>query len=340
MASLQQCLYLLLVLCFAMNDCATQNATLQEVSTDCITVDFVGRLGNLMFEYAAMVGYCHRRGLAWESCAHLTDPKHYELELPMKDMVNNFYIPYKRSKHCQIRPNQWYREHAEDVHAMMFDKNVLTVEPGTIIVGFLQSWRYFHPHAEKAVRHIFRLRDPQIREQGKAFVTDIKKSLPSSDYKVIGVHVRLGDKIGNSHYNAWSLSAAYYQRAIELLNRRHENVSLVFFTGGALDASTIANDENWTQEHFAADDKHVFFESSGNHLVALQSLMLCDAIIAGHSTFSWWAAYLSTSMEIVAPKYMFPPDGPNYRYKDYYLPYWSLLAEDPVEDRIVGINPF
>lgn len=343
MVDFRRCVYMFWALCYSTllkNDCSAQNSTSSPPeSTDCITVEFVGRMGNLMFQYAAMVGYCHRRGLAWEYCAHAVNPKYYEADLPLKEMMYNFHIPYKRSRYCQLR-NQRYTEHAHDVHAMMFDKDVLKVEPGTTVVGYLQSWRYFHPHAESQVRHIFRLKNDAIREQGQGFILDVRKSLPSPDYKVVGVHIRLGDKVGNSFYNSWALSEAYYQRAIELLNRRHANVSLVFFTGGALDAATIANDEDWTHQHYGAANQYVFFESSGDHLVALQSLMSCDAIIVAHSSFSWWAAYLSNSLEIVAPKQMFPLNGPGYNYEDYYLPWWTLLDENHDEDRIIGVNPF
>ena len=307
---------------------------------ECITVEMVGRLGNLMFQYAAMVGYCRRRGLPYETCAHLTNPKFYDPELPIRELTNNFHIRYKQSANCKLISER-YTEHAYDVHAMLFDKEVMTVKPGTMIIGYLQSWRYFHPHAEKDIRKIFSFRNEEIATKGLAFISDVRDLLPSPGYKVVAVHVRLGDKANNTFYNSWSLSEEYYKRAITLLNERHGgNVALVFFTGGAISSSDAAADEKWTESHYGALNEHVFFESSGHHLVAMQSMMACDAIIVGHSSYSWWAAYLSASMEIVAPKYMFPSGGPGYRHEDYYLPWWSLLAEDPNEDRIIGINPF
>lgn len=51
---------------------------------------------------------------------------------------------------------------------------------------------------------------------------------------------------------------------------------------------------------------HVFYESSGDEFTALRSLMRCDVIVVAHSSFSWWAAYLSDTMEVIAPKDLYP----------------------------------
>jgi hypothetical protein len=53
----------------------------------------------------------------------------------------------------------------------------------------------------------------------------------------------------------------------------------------------------------------VFYENSGDEFIAMRTMMHCDVIIVAHSSFSWWAAYLSNSMEIIAPRDIYPSNS-------------------------------
>jgi len=75
--------------------------------------------------------------------------------------------------------------------------------------------------------------------------------------------------------------------------------------------------------------------------VAMRTMMHCDVIIVAHSSFSWWAAYLSNSMEIIAPRDIYPANSIHFvEVDDVYPPWWSLLAQNTSLDRIVGYNPY
>lgn len=208
----------------------------------------------------------------------------------------------------------------------------------------MQSWKYFHPHAEKTVRKLYAV--PEVpAHTAKIFVSNIRRLIPHN-YKLIGVHVRLGDKLGNPQnahfYDQWALSEDYYRKAIKLLTARHPRSALVFFSGGGENKDALNKDRDWTKEKFGSLSNHTFFDRSEDHFVALKALSLCDSIVVAHSSFSWWAGYLSNTLEVVAPYHMFSAAAEvteGYKMEDYYPPWWSVISGNSSEDRVVGYNP-
>ncbi len=63
--------------------------------------------------------------------------------------------------------------------------------------------------------------------------------------------------------------------------------------------------------------------SSLDHMAAFSTLVQCPNIVAGASSFSWWAAYLSNHSNVVAPGKI--QDGATFVAGDYYPPEWTVL---------------
>lgn len=305
---------------------------------DCLSVELLGRMGNLMFEYASLVGVCTARGLNYTKCAHISNAGWNTWDLPVQEFIHVFSLPIVSSASCNTVNRKTYRE-----KSYVYDPTLLQLQYGTTIQGYLQSHKYFHPHAEKALRSIYTV--PEVpAHRAENFINNIRSHVPAG-MKLIGVHVRLGDKINNQQnvnfYNQWSLSEAYYMKAIKLLTLRHPQFALIFFSGGGENNDGLNKDRHWTKQHFSGLSNYTFFDHSDDHFVSFKALGLCDAIVVGHSSFSWWSAYLSDTMEIIAPYHLFSKTAEQteaYSIEDYYLPWWSLLSEDPSEDRIVGPN--
>jgi hypothetical protein len=323
------------------------NCVFSTESSGCWTVEFRGRMGNLMFEYASLIGICIYRGFEPFSCAHMKNLKMNTMDLPVAEFINVFQLPLNSSLTCEISHHE-----VEHEKSCSFDKKLLEVLPGTVIHGYLQSWKYFHPHGESVIRKMFELPE-QVTAKAERLLASIRKKLPP-DFKVIGVHIRRGDKVVHNQYeevyDQWALSEDYYRRAIQLLTRRHPRCALLFFTGGGTSPDVLHNDRAWVMDHFG-NFSHtklgrvktpVFFDESEDHFVSFKALSLCDAIVVAHSSFSWWSAYLSTStMEVVAPYHMFSKSFLNkcsFVSGDYNLPWWSLIAHNSSLDRIIAYN--
>jgi hypothetical protein len=55
-------------------------------------------------------------------------------------------------------------------------------------------------------------------------------------------------------------------------------------------------------------------------------MSLCDKHIIGNSTFSWWGAYLSNSIDVIMPQRWFGQAVSNPRPLDHYMvPGWTIL---------------
>ena len=324
------------------------------------TIEFQCRMGNLMFQYAALLGICHKNQAKNEDCAVICNSNFYEIETPIKEFVSIFNLSTHQSKEKTFKFKNKYREHPEDWDAIKYDNNVYKQPSGTKFIGYFQSWKYFHPHLSEKIKNIYKFPN-DIEDRSKKIIESIHYNITSmlpnkkpslqnekinNNYKIVGIHFRLGDKLNNKFYDQYSVSKEYFLRAISLIQQRYNVKKLIylFFIGGGLDKKTSLRDELWVKQNLAIRLNNVFYESSGNHIIAMRSLSLCDIIIAGQSSYSWWAAYLSNTLEVIFPRHMFgklkiDSKEPFFEYENYFLPWWTLLSSNQSEDRIIGYNP-
>lgn len=310
-----------------------------EIDDGCLTSELNGRMGNLMFQHASIIGICTARGLDYKKCAYLSNSGWNTWDLPIKEFIQTFHLPQDNAATCKIGRGMFYREKSFE-----YDPHFMEVPLGTTVRGWMQSWRYFHPHAEKIIRQLYTVPEAPSRTAA-AFISNIRRLVPHN-YKLIGVHVRLGDKLGNPQnahfYDQWALSEDYYRKAVRLLTARHPHSALVFFSGGGENKNAMNRDREWTRARFGSISNNTFFDHSEDHFVALKALSMCDSIVVAHSTFSWWAGYLSDTLEVVAPYHLFSAaagEKEGYRMEDYYPPWWSVISNNTAEDRVVGFNP-
>lgn len=303
-------------------------------SESCLTVDFAGRTGNLMFEYATLVGVCTARGQDYRTCARLSIPGW--TFWPVDEFVKEFNLT---SADCKVDRKLMVSEKVAS-----YDEDIMKAPTGSVLHGWLQSWKYFHPHASNIVHDTFII-PAKSAAPADEFISQIRYQTPPGTF-LIAVHVRVGDKIHDPQfqhrYDQWSLSEHYYKKAIRLLQLRHPQSALVIFSGGGETKDDLRNDRQWTKERFGKEGTLVFFDESENHFTSLRAIGLCDAVVIAHSTFSWWAAYLSSTLEVVAPYHFYTSQieaEKQYRVEDYYLPWWSVISQNSSEDRIVGWNP-
>eukprot|EP00597_Dinobryon_sp_UTEXLB2267_P000876 CAMPEP_0170057964 /NCGR_PEP_ID=MMETSP0019_2-20121128/764_1 /TAXON_ID=98059 /ORGANISM="Dinobryon sp., Strain UTEXLB2267" /LENGTH=150 /DNA_ID=CAMNT_0010262785 /DNA_START=635 /DNA_END=1087 /DNA_ORIENTATION=- len=138
---------------------------------------------------------------------------------------------------------------------------------------------------------------------------------------------------------------------------RTTELHFVFFVGGGMSKSDMIRDSEWARTHLFGDlslpsssnhhninnhnnKSNVFYhiEETGEHQKAMRALSLCDALIIGQSSFGWWAAYLSNSSTVIAPRGMFNEKGPHFQFDDYFMTSWTLLSSNKSLNRIVGFD--
>lgn len=98
----------------------------------CYSVVFDGRLGNLMFEYATLVGLCAWRKQKTEICGIVSMPAMESVLLPLHRFVKGFNIPHSQIG-CPLNvSSRFFNEHEEDRVAYYFNRNLFHILPGSV----------------------------------------------------------------------------------------------------------------------------------------------------------------------------------------------------------------
>lgn len=159
--------------------------------------------------------------------------------------------------------------------------------------GYWQSEKYFTQAAQK-IREDFTFKLP-MSPQNAELVQQINQ------VNAVSLHVRRGDYVSNQKnlatYQLCSLD--YYQAAIQHIAERIERPNFYIFS----------DDMAWVKSNLKLDFPHQYVEhnQSGESYNDIRLMSFCKHHIIANSSFSWWGAWLNSSIEkiVVAPKQWF-----------------------------------
>ena len=276
----------------------------------------LGRLGNQMFEYAALRGIASYHRYDW--CIppfHIKGIENYSLN-------ECFKLESVKEKNLNILENvQYVGErffHFDDVLFEQCPDNVS-------LHGFFQSEKYFN-HIEKEIRKDYTFLDEHL-EPCKEFMSEFEGKEP------IMLHVRRGDpNLVDPRGFKWAYvncsdqhpvqPLEYYEKALKEFDN---NQPVIVFSDSV----------EWVKEQeFFADDR--FFISEPQEKYADGSFLpysdlclmsLCSHAIIANSSMSWWGAWLQSNpnKKVVAPKMWFGPAYADKDTKDLYVDNWIVL---------------
>lgn len=257
----------------------------------------LGRLGNQMFQYAAL------RGLA---------AKHnYEYCLPPKEYVGtkdpncassdvNIFECFKlKEAPIQITNFPRYVERSFELDHYLWD----SCPDNISFWGYFQTEKYFK-HIEEDIRKDFTFID-EIFEPCKESFYNIFGST-----KVLSIHIRRGDYLRYPNHPVQSKE--YYKNAINLFD---DSTPVMVFS----------DDIEWCKEQeIFSDDRFVFSENT-NTAVDLCLLSMCHYHIIANSSFSWWGSWLAKSEKTIAPSVWFAGTDTGKNLNDLYLKDWIVI---------------
>ena len=251
-----------------------------------------GRLGNQMFQYAALIGtsrLLERNSVApvgarvGESCLR----ECFRLGACTDAYESEVFAQYKEG-------------------GFNFDVNMvpemMKVEGNIDMVGYFQSDKYWK-HCEDQVMREFKFHDSNHMSVNK-WISDQKVN--PEEY--VSIHVRRGDYVNLQHTHPVQKDG-YYLQALEFFP---EDKFIVF-----------SDDPNLAENSdlFGSLDNAVF--SDLNQYQDLNLMSRCKGHIIANSSFSWWGAALGGGRTI-APKEWFGPRGPN-NWDDVYRDDWVIV---------------
>ena len=271
----------------------------------------LGRLGNQMFEFAALRGIAAEHG--YDMCIPPADHEgieNYSLHQCFKlDHIKTGFIP---NQNYSLEQTFHYNN---DLFA--------TCPDNTSLYGFFQSWKYFI-NIHDQIRKDFTFHD-DILEPCKEIVEDLEEP--------IMLHVRRGDpNLTDPRGFKWSYTQCgsmhpvqqveYYEKA---LSHFDDDQTVVVFSDSV----------DWVKEQeFFAGDRFMISEPEDKYAdgsftpyVDLCLMSLCSHAIIANSSMSWWGAWLIANEDktVIAPKMWFGPDYKDKDTSDLYYPGWILL---------------
>ena len=269
-----------------------------------------GRLGNQMFQYAAL------RGIA----------AHREFDFmfpPPYDSVDNyglhdcFKLTNVSDRNIGFHPSQQYVQEGQ----FHFNQDIYDGCPDNVnLYGFYQTMKYFE-EIENDIRQDFEFK--------KGILEPCQEMMGSFDTRPIMLHVRRGDpNLADKRGFKWAYVNLQDQHPVQTLEYYEEalkqfpkDVPVVVFSDSI----------EWCKEQeFFADDRFNFSESTDKHedgalvpFVDLCLMSLCDGGITANSSLSWWGAFLQKdrTRTLVSPVKWFGPAYDCHDTKD-------LIPED------------
>jgi len=235
-----------------------------------------GRLGNQMFQYAALRGIAAKHGYQW-----CIPPSNFTVEPRAgeeKDhqLFEAFKLP--SVEHVEMLGAVYLEE-----KSFTFDQELFETCPDNVnLYGFFQTEKYFK-HIERQIREDFIFNDDIWNPCKEMFQFD----------DAISLHIRRSDYVQKQEFHPLC-PIDYYEVA---LNNLPDDIPVLIFS----------DDTNWCKrQKIFSSDRFLISESDSN-LVDLCLMTMCNYHIVANSSFSWWGAWLANGKKVIAPKVWFGP---------------------------------
>ena len=259
--------------------------------------DPLGRLGNMMFEFASSVGIAHT--LRYK---HIIKPSHTLLKYfkikqdPSIPLANLLTVTEEQWRKPDWRADKMYLSHN------------LTLN------GYFQSFTYFQ-NISSDIRNMFTIKD-EFLDQALNFLKANKPNVST----LIGVHVRRGDFLSKISVDEGRVVADrnYTQKSMNFFREKHKNAVFVI----------LSDDQKWCKENIQGND--VIFSPFTDPVVDMAILSLCHHTIVTSGSFGWWGAWLANGVVVYLRD--FPKPGSDldtnglFVREEYYFPHWIGMS--------------
>lgn len=233
-----------------------------------------GRLGNQMFQYAALKGLA--RKIKTTFCIpFFKEPVYTMGGEPITSELFNFF-------NLKVKINLMNKNYIPVLNEGQyhFNKELFDNCPDNIILeGYFQSERYFK-HIEDEIRNDFSFKK-NILQPCQKIISNIENP--------VALHVRRGDylKFQDQHPLC---SISYYKSALKYFE---SNRNVIIFS----------DDYKWCSDNFFFKDKRFIFANNFEQVNDLCLMSLCNDFIIANSSYSWWGAWLSSKInkKIICP---------------------------------------
>lgn len=278
----------------------------------------LGRLGNSLFQIAAVVGIAKELGYS-PVFPEFENSKYF------KGVFNHKHpIQFYKKQAIYNQPNFHYNEF--DWNEVLFTTSLHSSGTRLNLYGYFQSEKYFENCVDE-VLSMFEFED-SLRKKCKSIYKDIlltnTKQLPIS---TCAIHMRFGDYLNNKGYYIQLSETDYYRKAINhilienIISRQTKHTLFLVFSDDKVMAEQVM------KKMGASGTNNYLIINNLSDIEEFCLMSLCDHFITANSSFSWWASYLSKNENkiVTAPKKWFGIDAVGLNTKDLYREEMILL---------------
>jgi hypothetical protein len=281
-----------------------------------------GRLGNQMFQYAAIRGIAAHKGYQW-----MVPPADAD-RCDNYGLFDAFKLVNCKDVNQGEQPKQtisWREFH--------FNENLFEQCPDNIdLDGYFQSEKYFK-HIADEIREDFQFKDEWL-EPCKEYIESIGND------KLVFLHVRRGNpNLQGVRGERWSYQMLqqyhplckfeYYEEALKEFDDSYQ----VIVFSDVID--WCKNQEFFKGDRFLFSDNslELFPDGASVPYVDLCLMSLCSDAIIANSSLSWWGAWLinNQNKKVIAPKPWFGSAYEHYIMDDLIPEGWIEKYNDPKE---------
>jgi hypothetical protein len=244
----------------------------------------IGRLGNQMFQYAALRSIAKK--FNYEYCIPIVESKCLDSYGNSEDL--NLFECFELNNE-KIKNTNFYKIKS---NTLGLDEDIFHKCPDNVdLYGYFQDIKYFEDNKDD-IKKCFIFKDQHLNIAKQYFYSTF------SNEEIISLHIRRGDYTLYSHHPVQPLE--YYSKALKFFNK---DLKILVFS----------DDVDWVQQQEIFKSERFFFSRYNNSAVDLCMQTFCKYHIIANSTFSWWGAWLANSKKVIKPKLWFGPPLDNYK---------------------------
>ncbi|XP_068099105.1 galactoside alpha-(1,2)-fucosyltransferase 2-like [Hyperolius riggenbachi] len=271
------------------------------------TIEPIGRLGNLMGEYATLYALAklngHKASLYPDMHRELS--RIFKISLPVISQWDLEQIPW-----VNLVLHDWM---SPEYKGIRYDYVKLA--------GYPCSWTFYNHIREEIIKE-FTFHD-SIKNDANECLSRVQQGRGQATF--IGIHVRRGDYVSIMP-NVWRGVLADKQYLLSAMNYFRDKYKNPMFI-------VTSNDMVWCKENINAVLGDVHFAGDGEESSPARDFALlvhCNHTIMTIGTFGYWAGYLAGGETIYLTNFTLP-DSPFldiFRYEAAYLPEWIGIPAD------------
>lgn len=258
-----------------------------------------GRLGNTLFQYAALFGISKKLGvdfgIPYENGNEFTKLGYYDFFTNewihyRFDLADVFEITAKNIHFEYDAKNLYYEKH------FAYDNTTLNLNDNTDINGWFQSHKYFE-HCENELREEFKFKLKYFEKALEYYISFTTPCCENKCKKTLLIAMRLDDGYMFDK-NFATTNKEYYEKAISQFNLDEYDIIIT------------ADNLTRAREMLANNDmysKNISVLNEPCPYTTLAFASLCDDFIIPNSTYHWWCAWFGNNKnkKVIIPEKWF-----------------------------------